>query len=178
MTRTRNPRSEPGELEVGIRPWAEGDLELGLMGDPAMTEHLDGSESDEKIRSRHERYCAIAGTGRGRMFVIVVGPQAEPAGSVGYWESTWRGETTWETGWSVLSAFQGRGVAKRGAALAIERAREEGTHRFIHAYPTVDNRASNAVCAGLGFEIVETADFEYSKGTWELSNNWRLELSV
>lgn len=141
-----------------------------------MTEHLGGPESDEKIRSRHERYCAIGETGRGRMFVITVGPEAEPAGSVGYWESTWRGETTWETGWSVLTDFQGCGVARRAAALATERAREERTHRSIHAYPTVSNGPSNAVCARLGFEVVETADFEYPPGTWLLSNNWRLEL--
>src|SRR2546428_9470136 len=75
-------------MEVSLRPWSADDLALlvRLMGDPEMTEHLGGPESEEKIRARLERYIDIEGTGRGKMFVIVAGPDADPAGSIGYWE--------------------------------------------------------------------------------------------
>jgi len=44
------------QIDVDIRPWSDGDLPLleRLMGDPAMTEHLGGPETPEKIRERHE----------------------------------------------------------------------------------------------------------------------------
>ena len=47
-----------GKADLDLRPWLEGDLPLleRLMGDPAMTEHLGGPETPEKIRERHERY--------------------------------------------------------------------------------------------------------------------------
>lgn len=116
-------------VEVGIRPWAEGDLGLleRLMGDAAMTVHIGGPESPEQIRERHERYCRIDGSGTGRMFVIVVGPERVAAGSVGFWERERRGEQVWETGWSVLPAFQGQGVATRATAAVVEQARAVGS---------------------------------------------------
>jgi RimJ/RimL family protein N-acetyltransferase len=166
------------EIEVGIRPWSESDLHLlvRLMGDPAMTEHLGGPESPEKIHERHERYCRIDYSGKGQMFVIVVGPDRVAAGSVGYWEKELRGRHVWETGWSVLPEFQGLGVATRATALVMERARSEGKHRYIHAFPSVDNAPSNAICRKLGFDLVEQADFEYPPGNPIRVNDWRLDL--
>ena len=59
--------------EIRIEPWGEGDLPLleQLMGDPAMTEHLGGPESPEKIAERQERYEHLPETGTGGMFKIV-----------------------------------------------------------------------------------------------------------
>ncbi len=163
---------------VDIRPWSEGDLSLlqRLMGDPAMTEHLGGPETPEKIRERHERYCRIGESGTGRIFVIIVGPERAAAGSVGYWERDEKGEQVWETGWSVLPEFQGQGVATRGTALAVERARAEGRHRFMHAYPSVDNPPSNGICRKLGFTLLGEEDFEYPKGSFMRCNDWCLDL--
>src|SRR5215207_9337444 len=80
---------QPG---VELRSWSEGDLALleQLMGDPVMMAHLGGPETPEKIRERHARYCKIAESGRGYMFVIVVGPERTAAGSVGYWKKNGR----------------------------------------------------------------------------------------
>ena len=80
------------------------------MGDPAMTEHLGGPESPEKLVDRQRRYEQLADSGTGRMLKIVDDTGA-PAGSVGYWEKDWRGEVVFEIGWMVLPAFQGRGIA-------------------------------------------------------------------
>ena len=43
---------------VHLEPWGADDLPLvrRLMGDPAMTEHLGGPESEEKLLERQRRY--------------------------------------------------------------------------------------------------------------------------
>lgn len=166
------------ETEVGIRPWSQGDLPLleRLMGDPAMTVHLGGPETAEKIRERHERYCQTGDSSKGIMFVIVVGPGRVAAGSIGYWEKAWRGQPVWETGWSVLPEFQRQGVASRATAMVVAAARAAGKYRFIHAFPSVDNGPSNAICRKAGFTLQETVDFEYPPGYFMHCNDWRLDL--
>ncbi|PKQ19915.1 MAG: GNAT family N-acetyltransferase [Actinobacteria bacterium HGW-Actinobacteria-6] len=163
--------------DVGLRPWAEGDLPLltRLLGDPAMTEHIGGPESPEKLLSRHKRYLEFPESA-GRVFAIVVGDEETPAGWVGYWESEWLGQNVWETGWSVLPEFQGRGVATAATALMIGWARADAAHRFMHAFPSVHNTRSNAICRNLGFELQGEVDIEYPPGTPMHSNDWRLDL--
>jgi RimJ/RimL family protein N-acetyltransferase len=166
--------------DVRLRAWTDYDLPLlrGLLGDPAMMTYLGGPESEEKLLARHARYLAIDESGTGRVFVVTTGPKRTPAGWVGYWETVWHDEPAWETGWNVLPAFQGRGLATRGAALAIEAAAAEGRHRFIYAFPAVANGASNAVCAKLGFERMGSEALEYPPGTdnWMECAIWRREL--
>jgi RimJ/RimL family protein N-acetyltransferase len=159
---------------VRIEPWGEGDLPLleKLMGDPAMTEHLGGPESHEKIVERQARY-ERADSG---IFKIVDVATGDAVGSVVYWDRTWRGEEVYEIGWSVLPAFQGRGIAGMATAQAIAMARSEGKHRFLHAFPSVDNAGSNAICRKLGFTLVEECEFEYPPGNLMHCNDWRLDL--
>ncbi len=165
-------------MYVDIRLWSEGDLPLlgRLMGDLAMTEHLGGPETPEKIRERHTRYCQTGGSGSGRMFVIVAGPRTVAAGSIGYWPRTWQGQLVWETGWNVLPEFQGQGVATRAVAAVLEPTRAEGTHRFMHAFPSVDNGASNAICRKAGFTLLGEVEFEYPPGHFMRCHDWRLDL--
>lgn len=176
-------RSEPqSDMSHGnavhIEPWGAGDLALlhQLMGDPAMTEHLGGPESDEQIAARHSRYVRLADTGNDRMFKIVHDAKGIAVGSVGYWERDWRGEQVYEMGWSVLPAFQGRGIAAVATAQAIARATSDGRRRTVHAFPSVDNPPSNAVCRKLGFTLVAECDFEYPPGYLMRCNDWRLDL--
>jgi RimJ/RimL family protein N-acetyltransferase len=163
---------------VRLEPWAEGDLPLlrRLMGDPVMTEHLGGPESDEKLAERQGRYERIGDTGTGRMFKIVDEASGEPAGSVGYWEKDWRDMTVWETGWMVLPGFQGRGIARTATQQAIDAVRAIGKHRYLHAFPSVENAPSNAICRKLGFELLEECDFEFPPGHRMRCNDWRLDL--
>jgi len=140
-----------------------------------MTKHLGGPESEEKIRARLGRYMAIKGSDRGMMFVIVVEPGAEAAGSIGYWVREWRGETVWEAGWSVVPELQGLGIATKALALTLEEARREPTHRSIHAFPSIDNGPSNALCRKLGFALVGECDFEYPPGNPLRCNDWLIE---
>ena len=110
------------------------------------------------------------------MFKIVDGATGQAAGSVGYWERTWRGEQVYEIGWSVIPAFQGRGLAGAATTQAIGMARSEMRHRFLHAFPSVDNSPSNAICRKLGFTLVEECEFEYPPGNFMQCNDWRLDL--
>jgi RimJ/RimL family protein N-acetyltransferase len=166
------------QAEVTLRPWAEGDFWLveRTMGDPAMTEHLGGPESPEKLRSRHERYCRVAETGIGQMFVILVGDEHRAAGSIGYWEHEWQGQPSWETGWSVLPEFQGQGIATQAIHAVVTHARATAKHPFMHAFPSIANGPSNAICRKAGFTLQGKADFEYPPGHWMECNDWRLEL--
>jgi RimJ/RimL family protein N-acetyltransferase len=159
---------------VRIEPWGAGDLPLlqRLLGDPAMMEHVGGPESPEKIAERHGRY-ELAGSGQ---FRIVVGAPSEAVGWVGYWERTWRDEEIYEIGWSVIPAFQGRGIAGQATAQAIAIAAAEGKHCFLHAFPSVENAASNAICRKLGFTLLEECEFEYPPGSLMRCNDWRLDL--
>jgi RimJ/RimL family protein N-acetyltransferase len=165
---------EPLEL----RDWAAGDLAVleATMGAAAGTRYLGGPEPAAKLAERHDRYQALAGTGRGRMFVIVTGPDARPAGSVGFWDAEWDGARVYEIGWTVMPAFWGRGIATRATVLALGHAREAGRHRRVHAFPSVDNAASNAVCRKAGFALVGEVEVEYPKGRPMRANDWRYDL--
>ncbi len=165
-------------VDVDIRPWSKGDLPVleRLLGDPVMTEHLGGPEPPEKLLERHRRYCRISESGDGGTFVIVVAPKGAAAGWTGYWETGWRGQLVWETGWSVLPEYQGRGVATKATRVVVERARAERRHRFIHAFPSIDNGSSNAICRKVGFALQEEVDIEYPPGHSMRCNDWRLDL--
>lgn len=99
-------------------------------------------------------------------------------GSIGYWEQPWHDGTVWETGWAVLPEFQRRGLAVAAALLVCERARAERRHRFVHAFPSVVNASSNAVCRKAGFELLGDVDLEYPKGHWSPHNDWRFDLGL
>jgi RimJ/RimL family protein N-acetyltransferase len=159
---------------VRIEPWGEGDLPLlhRCLGDPAMMEHLGGPESPEKIAERQARYEQPDSN----QFKIVDEATGEGVGWVGYWERDWHGEQVYEIGWSVIPAFQGRGIAGAATLEAIAIARSEGNRRFLHAYPSVDNAPSNAICRKLGFTLLGAFGFEYPKGSLLNCNDWRLDL--
>ena len=161
-----------------LESWGKGDLALlqKTMGDAEMTKHLGGPESPDKIVERQTRYERLAESGSGRMFKILDETTGEPIGSVGYWERVWRGQDVYEIGWSVLVGFQGRGIAGLATAEALSTLRLEAKHRFLHAFPSVDNAPSNAICRKLGFALIEQGDFEYPRGNYMRCNDWQLDL--
>jgi len=162
---------------VRIEPWGADDLPLleKTVGNPEVMAHLGGSVSAEKIAERQVRHMQ-SNSSAGRMFKIVNAATGEAVGSVGYWEREWQGEQVYEAGWMVIPAFQGRGIASAATAQAIATARSDGKHRFLHAFPSVDNPPSNAVCRKLGFTLIGACDFEYPPGAMMRCNDWRLDL--
>jgi RimJ/RimL family protein N-acetyltransferase len=124
----------------------------------------------EKLAERQARY-QVPGS---RQYKVVV--DGEGAGWVGYWEREWLGAQVYETGWSVIPRFQGRGVATQAMHQLIDVASAERTLRYMHAYPAVDNGPSNAICRKLGFELLGDYEFEYPKGNVMRCNDWRFDL--
>ncbi|MBO0777537.1 MAG: GNAT family N-acetyltransferase [Ktedonobacteraceae bacterium] len=180
MTMNSKPQSERfKQCAIRLEPWGEGDLPLlkKTLGDPVMTRYLGGPESDEQLLERQARYERFAESGKGRMLKIILEATGEAAGKVGYGDSIHNGEGIYEIGWQVLPAFQGQGIASAAVARAIAMARSDGKYRFLHAFPSVDNLPSNAICRKSGFTLVEECDFEYPRGHFMRSNNWRFDLS-
>lgn len=136
--------------------------------------HLGGPETPEQILRRHQRYIRLDEAGVDQMFKIIW--DSEDVGSVGYWKKNWRDQLVYEMGWLVLPAFQGQGIGTQAAEAVIEHARREPRFRFMHAFPSVTNAASNAICRKLGFTLVEECQFEYPPGRSMTVNDWRLDL--
>jgi RimJ/RimL family protein N-acetyltransferase len=161
---------------VTLEAWGGGDLPLleRLMGDPRMTEHLGGPENADKLRERQSRYERRE---RGdQMFKIVEVASCAGVGSVGFWSKEWRDERVYEVGWMVVPEFQGRGIAAAATAQTIEIAKRDDQHRFMHAFPNIENAPSNAICRKLGFELLGPCEFEFPKGHPMTCNDWRLDL--
>jgi RimJ/RimL family protein N-acetyltransferase len=147
------------------------------LGASSEMEYLNGPESLERIRRRHERFLAMsADRHAGCMYTIMVGTSA--AGSVGYWETDWEGERVWETGWFVLPELQGQGVATQAMRLMIQIVSGLSGYKYIVAFPSTDNGPSNAIARKLGFELVKEIDSEYPPDSGKLLHNnvWRLDL--
>ena len=162
-------------VDVRLLAWHDGDADvtfdvLRRANAPEMMNHLGGPESEEKLADRQRRYREVGAQGTGQMFVILA--DGEPAGSVGYWER----DGEYETGWSVLPEFQGRGIAVTALHQVIEHARGAGLHKTMHAYPSIHNGASNAVCRKAGMILAGQCDFEYPPGNPVRGNDWYLEL--
>ncbi|MFD5427055.1 GNAT family N-acetyltransferase [Streptomyces sp. NPDC127084] len=169
--------SEPAALR--IEPWSDDDFGLLQAANaPEATVHLGGPESDAKLADRHRRYLALGadGSGAGRMFRVVLADTGEAVGLIGFWESQWEGIDVYETGWTVLPGFQGRGIATAATIAVAGEARAAGRHRYLHAFPSVDNGPSNGVCRKAGFELLGECSFEYPPGRPMRGNNWRFDL--
>jgi Acetyltransferases, including N-acetylases of ribosomal proteins len=158
-----------------LEPWSAANLPLlRRLNVPKMTEHLGGPESEQKLLERQKKYVNRGPAGG--MFTVVLLDNELAVGSIGYWEREWGGETVFETGWGVLPEFQGRGIAVDATRAVIQLAAAEQRHRHLHAYPSVDNPASNAICRKVGFDLLGECDFEYPPGHPLRCNDWRFDL--
>jgi RimJ/RimL family protein N-acetyltransferase len=166
-------------LNVRLEPWQEADFSLLIrLNSPEMMEHLGGPETDEQTAARHRRYVETAKSDTAFVFKVVVDPGEHAAGQVTFWQRTWQDEMVYEMGWAVLPEYQGQGIATRAADLALARAREAGRQPFLHAFPSVDNVASNALCRKLGFVLLGEYDVEYPPGHTMRCNDWRFDLTA
>jgi RimJ/RimL family protein N-acetyltransferase len=159
---------------VELTPWSVEDHALlhAINSDPVQMAHVGGVETDAKIADRNAKYARDP-------HQLRISVNGEPAGWVGFWEREWNGERVYEIGWSVLRAFQGRGVATRATLLALDIARETagaGGPTSVHAFPNTGNAPSNAVCRRAGFTLLGESSFEYPPGNFEVVNDWRIDL--
>jgi RimJ/RimL family protein N-acetyltransferase len=172
------PSAGPGVQigEVGLRPLGPGDLDLmrGLLGDPAMTAHLGGPQSDEEIEETFNAF--LVDDAPGGIFAITAGDDPRGIGWLGYWETELHGSTVWEIGLSVLPAWQGHGLGSRAFRIGLDRAAVERRHRFVHAFVGLDNAASDRMCVRVGLERIGEEDVEYPPGHWSRCSEWRIAL--
>lgn len=148
---------------ITLQPWSDSDLSVlqQTLGNADMMAHLGGIETPEQILARHLRYLSPEPD---HMFTIRISEGAAIAGSIGFWERRWRAHSVYETGWMVLPHYAGRGIATEAARIIIHYAKSDARHRFLHAYPSVENEPSNAVCRKVGFTDLGECRFEYPKG--------------
>ena len=177
---TPQPGRLPG-MDVSLEPWSESALDLlRRINTSQMRQHVGGPEPESHLLARHRRYLAMPATGRGCMFAVLL--DNEMVGSVAYHRRDWQGEQIYETGWNVLPPYQGRGIAAAAGDALItivrEVARGSGAPQTLHAFPSVGNAPSNALCHRLGFTLLGPCDFEYPPGSGSLmrSNDWRITL--
>lgn len=136
----------------------DSDLALAeaLETDPVMMRELGGPTSLERLREAHQRRINDPW-----YFKIVPDRSAPAVGTIGIWDRELDGAMIWETGWMVLPAFQGRGIASAALGLLIELARAEPRFDSIHAFPAVMNVPSNALCRKHQFELLGAREFLY-----------------
>jgi RimJ/RimL family protein N-acetyltransferase len=150
-------------------------LSLRIEGDSEMMSHLGGPRTKEQIAEVHQRRLDLMARGEAFMYKILLDDSDEPEGSIGMWEKEWNGANVHEMGWMILPEFQGKGLAATAGRMILDRARSDPRFTVIHAFPAVDNAASNAICRKLGFENQGELEFEFAGRTLRC-NDWRLDL--
>lgn len=144
--------------------------------DPRMMAHLGGPWPKERMPQKLLRDVGTVESGRAWVFKII--PEdgvGQAAGTVCIWENSWRGEAINEIGWMILPPFQGRGLATEAVRAILYKARSERRWDIVHAFPSVTNPPSNAICRKTGFSLLEECDLEWD-GRALRCNHWRLDL--
>jgi RimJ/RimL family protein N-acetyltransferase len=151
--------------------YTEADLALttALETDPDVMRELGGPVEPDTLPDIHRRRLADPW-----WFTIAVEPGGPRVGTIGIWPTRHGDETLHETGWMVLPAYQGRGIASAALTLLLERARAEPTFPSVHAFPPVTNAPSNALCRKFDFSLLGEVDFVYSGRTLRC-NHWTRE---
>jgi RimJ/RimL family protein N-acetyltransferase len=157
---------------VELRAYTDADLALteALETDPEVMRELGGPIARDALPRIHRSRLADPW-----WFKIVEHAGGPGVGTIGVWETRHGDTTLHETGWMVLPAHQGRGIASAALTLLIERLKTEPQFTSIHAFPPVTNAPSNALCRKFGFTLLSATDFMYS-GRKLHCNHWSLEL--
>jgi RimJ/RimL family protein N-acetyltransferase len=156
-------------LELAAYTDADLPLTEALQTDPEVMRELGGPIARSELPETHRRRVEDPW-----WFKIVAEPGGPAVGTIGIWEREHGGATIHETGWMVLPAFQGRGIASAALTHLIDRVRAEPRFPAMHAFPPVANAPSNALCRKFDFTLLGQADFVYA-GRKLHCNHWVLE---
>jgi RimJ/RimL family protein N-acetyltransferase len=72
---------------------------------------------------------------------------------------------------AMVPEYQGQGIATAATRLAVEGA-WRAVRRPVHAFPNIENAASNAIARKVGMRLIGPRDFEYPKGHSMTCNDW------
>ncbi len=157
-----------------LRRYRDGDFDLttALETDPQVMRELGGPIDPSRLPDLH----------RSRLeepwwFTIALGPRQPRVGTIGIWPGSLDGAAIHETGWLLLPAFHGRGIASTALGMLIARARAASAFESLHAFPAVTNAPSNALCRKFGFVPLGRRTVAFRRYELEC-NHWRLPLSV
>jgi RimJ/RimL family protein N-acetyltransferase len=151
------------------------DLAVRLECDPEMMRHIGGPRPEADVRASHKRRLDLMEKGTAHMFKIVGDDSDEVLGTIGIWEIDWKEPQAYEMGWFVLPEHQGKGIATEAARLMLSQARSDPDVRYIYAFPTVTNTASNALARRIGMSNQGEFDNEGFAGVLRC-NDWRIDL--
>jgi RimJ/RimL family protein N-acetyltransferase len=151
------------------------DLAVRLECDPEMMREIGGPRLEADVRASHKHRLELMEKGVAHMYKIVAEDSGDVLGTIGIWKIDWKGPQAYEMGWFVLPEHQRKGVATEAARLIVSQARSDPDVRYIHAYPTVSNAASNAIARKIGMENQGEFDNEGFAGVLRC-NDWRLDL--
>jgi RimJ/RimL family protein N-acetyltransferase len=162
---------------VELLDYTDADLPLteALECDPVVMGELGGPIPKEEIPKVHRR--RLDSTAKGDWwFKIVPDSSGTAAGAIGIWPTKWRGREIYEAGWMLLPEFQGKGLASEALELLLRRVRSDPRFDSVHAFPSVSNAPSNALCRKFGFTLLEECDGGYAGRTLRC-NHWELVLA-
>ena len=146
-------------MRITLETWGAGDIAvLRRANTPELTRFLGGPETEEALAQRHAEYLA-PGDGA-RMFRVEVDGAA--AGYAGWWDEEHDGEPVYEVGCVIEPGWQGQGVATIVLRDLVRRAGADG--RPVVGYANIENAASNALCAHVGFSLQGTGLFPAAAG--------------
>jgi RimJ/RimL family protein N-acetyltransferase len=89
----------------------------------------------------------------------------------------WSDDDLWAVERFLTDPEMGRGCASEALAMLVAQLRREHADRSLHAFPSITNGPSNAVCRTPGFINLGEHEFEYPAGHPLQCNDWRLDLS-
>ena len=141
--------------------------------DPAVMAELGGPVPRDAIPGAHRRRLDTIATDP--WWFVIVTDDEESAGEIGIWETEHHGAVVHETGWMLLAAFHGRGLASAALRQLLDRARAVTRFEQLHAWPGVTNGASNALCRKFGFELLGEEEGAYRDARFPV-NHWVLTL--
>ena len=150
------------------------DLVVRLECDPEMMLHIGGPRPEADVRAAHKRRQDLMEKGEAHMYKVVADGCDEVLGTIGIWKIDWMGPQSYEMGWFVLAEHQGKGVATEAARLITSQARSNPDVRYLHAYPSVTNAASNAIARKIGMENQDEFDSEGFAGVLRC-NDWCID---
>ena len=151
------------------------DLTVRLECDPEIMLYIGGARQEADVRASHQGRLVLMEKGEAFMYKIVADESAEVLGTIGFWRIAWKGPQAYEMGWFVLPEHQGKGIATQAAHLMLSQARSNPEVRYIYAFPTVSNSASNAISRKIGMENQGEFDNEGFAGVLRC-NDWRIDL--